>query len=441
MGAPAAAAGGSQGHPVRPARLCAVLGLAVVLTCCARLRLPPSASPPSERPALAGLSDAQWLRDLDHLRRNINRVHENLMYSLAKHREFEDRVRRLRADLPALDVDERMVRVLRTVASLGDPHTRVSFRPTRRFPLEFFWFREGIFVTAAAPEYEHLVHAEVVGVEQAPLGPVISLLTEIIPHENESRLKDRLPGFLALGEILSGLRIIPSADKATFSFRDPDGRAFDAEVEARPWASGRPDRPRPASGETPLFLANRDMFYWFKYLEGSRTVFFQYNSCHDRPGLPFHRFSDALLEFVRRHEVDRVVVDLRHNSGGYSQLMRPFIRGIARVKKIDRPGGLVVIVGRRTFSAAVLNALELRREAGAILVGEPTGGKPSHYGDIRFFALPESRLTVSYPTQYIWQEGVLISSLEPDHTVEPSVRDWMAGRDPALEGILRGDFR
>lgn len=436
-----AADGGSRGRPRQPSWGCLALAFGFVLSSCARLHPPPSAPPSPAPPALADLTDAQWLRDLDHLRRNINRVHENLMYSLAGHREFEDRARRFREALPSLNVDERMAGLLRVVAALNDPHTRIAFRPTRRFPLAFFWFKEGLFVTAAEPGHERLLGAELVGIDQASLAPVISLLSELVPHENESRLKDRLPVLLSLGEVLRGLGIIPSADRASFAFRDLEGKTFEAEVEARPWTAGRPEWARKAAGETPLFLSDMDTFYWYEYLEGSRTVFFQYNSCHDMPGRPFHEFSDALLAFIRSHEVDRVVVDLRHNPGGYSQLLRPFIRGLARLRKIDHPDGLYVIVGRRTFSAAVLNALELRRTTRAVLVGEPTGGKPSHYGDIRFFALPASRLTVSYPTQYIWREGVLETSMVPDHVVEPSIRDWIAGRDPALEGILRGDFR
>lgn len=427
------------GRSGRPAWGWLALAAGLAVASCARLHPPPPAAlslPPTVAPA--DLTDAQWLQDLDHLRRNINKVHEHLMYSLPKHQEFEERVRRFRADLSSLNPDERMAGLLRVIAALGDPHTRIAFRPTTIFPLEFYWFKEGIFVTAADPGYEDLLHAEVVGLGRSPLESVVASIKEIIPHENEWRLKDRLPGYLALGEILHGLGLIPSAEEAVFAFRTMDGKAFEARVEARPFKEGRP--PRPDRQDIPIYLANPNKFYWYRYLEGSHTVFFQYNSCHDMPGLPFVDFSNELLTFIRRHDVERVVVDLRHNYGGFSGLMRPFIRAMTRIRKADLPGGLYVIIGRRTFSAAVLNALELRRTAHAVLVGEPTGGKPSHYGDIRFFALPASRMTVSYPTQYIWREGVLKPSLMPDHLIEPSVEDWISGRDPVLEAILLGQL-
>ena len=40
-------------------------------------------------------------------------------------------------------------------------------------------------------------------------------------------------------------------------------------------------------------------------------------------------------------------------------------------------------------------ALSLKEKAGALLVGEPTGGKPSHFGEVKSFELPVSGLSVS----------------------------------------------
>lgn len=430
--------GAADGRRPWPSGRWPALLLGLALAACAPTHPPPTATPALPPLTLADITEAQWLRDLDHLRRNLNKVHEYLMYSLAKHREFEDRVRRFRDELPALNPDERMIGLMRVIASLGEPHTRIAFRPKRAFPLEFYWFKEGLFVIGADPGYEDLLHAEVVGLGPAAVASVISTLGEIIPHENEWRLKDRAPIYLSFAEILHGLKLIPDPEEAGFVFRDLEGRTFEAVVNARPFGDGRP--PRAAAAAAPLYLSHPDKFYWFHYLQDRRTVFFKYNSCHDMPGHPFSNFLSELLVFIRSHEVDRIVVDLRHNSGGYPQLLGPFIRTMARIKRAGRGGTLHVAVGRRTFSAAVLNALDLRRTAQAILVGEPTGGKPSHYGDIRFFSLPFSRLNVSYPTQYIWREGVLAESVAPDHLVEPSIHDWIAGRDPVLEGLLRGDF-
>ena len=97
------------------------------------------------------------------------------------------------------------------------------------------------------------------------------------------------------------------------------------------------------------------------------------------------------------------------------------------------------MVGRGTFSAALMNALQLREQTKAILVGEPTGGKPNAFGEVRFLALPGTDLTVSYSTKYFKLSSLDTESFVPDHIVELSFADYKNGRDPAWEFILRDE--
>ncbi|MBK6490948.1 MAG: hypothetical protein IPF97_04295 [Sphingomonadales bacterium] len=50
-----------------------------------------------------------------------------------------------------------------------------------------------------------------------------------------------------------------------------------------------------------------------------------------------------------------------------------------------RWGGLYLLIGPQTFSAAQNLANRLERETLAIFVGTPTGGAPNHYGDATLF--------------------------------------------------------
>ena len=44
-----------------------------------------------------------------------------------------------------------------------------------------------------------------------------------------------------------------------------------------------------------------------------------------------------------------------------------------------------LLIGRATFSSAQMNAQQFRDRTKAILVGEPTGQKPNHFGEIKNF--------------------------------------------------------
>jgi C-terminal processing protease CtpA/Prc len=186
----------------------------------------------------------------------------------------------------------------------------------------------------------------------------------------------------------------------------------------------------------PLYRRLAGSAYDFAYLDDSRTLYFAYNSCRDLPDRPFAAFAAELWNTARMKPVERLVVDLRNNGGGDSSILDPFIGELAASKDINRKGRLFVIVGRRTFSSAILNALDLRKKTAAVFYGEPTGGKPNHYGEIQNLTLPHLGLKVSYSTKYFkFAEGDE-SSLTPDVLVEIGLQDYLALRDPVLDAIL-----
>lgn len=101
----------------------------------------------------------------------------------------------------------------------------------------------------------------------------------------------------------------------------------------------------------------------------------------------------------------------------------------ARRKTIGVP---YVLIGRQTFSAAVSSADRLRRKAKAVLVGEPTGGLRSGFGEAPVRQLPRSKLSVQWTIKNFGSSG----AIDPDRPVKYVFADLRAGRDPALEAAL-----
>ena len=111
--------------------------------------------------------------------------------------------------------------------------------------------------------------------------------------------------------------------------------------------------------------------------------------------------------------------------------MELFRQQVAR-HAVDPASQVFVIIGRQTFSSAVLNAIDFR-SLGATLVGEPGGWKPSGYGEVTNLVLPNSGLQVSCSTRKF--SDVLGNALLPDVPAVLSFADYMAERDPALEAL------
>lgn len=166
-----------------------------------------------------------------------------------------------------------------------------------------------------------------------------------------------------------------------------------------------------------------------------QTVYFSFTRYP--PDAEFRERTAALARLLDESHARRLVIDLRRNEGGdlerFRQLLLPIIKARAA---INRKGGLFVITGPGTFSAATVNALDLRNDANAILVGSPTGMRPNHYGEPGEFRLPNSGLRVSYSTQFHRFAADTDSAVVPDRKIEPTWAEFSAGRDPVMEWIL-----
>ncbi|MBM4015806.1 MAG: hypothetical protein FJ293_12700 [Planctomycetes bacterium] len=129
------------------------------------------------------------------------------------------------------------------------------------------------------------------------------------------------------------------------------------------------------------------------------------------------------------------IIDLRWNGGGNSLVIQPLLRLLGRQRELREKGVLFVAIGEDTFSSAMMNAVELRRGFGALLVGTPTGGKPRSYGEIKFLRLAQSGLEVSYSTRFFELAPDDSPSVLPDLAAPAALAHWREGRDPVLEAI------
>ncbi len=101
--------------------------------------------------------------------------------------------------------------------------------------------------------------------------------------------------------------------------------------------------------------------------------------------------------------------------------------------QIKRGLEVFVLISEGTFSSAILNALTLKEELNAVLVGRPTGGSVSHYGELGFGILPESGLTYHYSTKYF--DNGMSGPLVPDILTERNLADYIYGQDGELKHL------
>ena len=180
----------------------------------------------------------------------------------------------------------------------------------------------------------------------------------------------------------------------------------------------------------------RDRNYWYRYLDDSQTAYINYGDCAEDPKLPFAEFVRSMLADLDAKPVHRVVIDLTRNGGGDSRVIHPLLQALKTHPQWS--GKIYVLIGPPTFSAAVMNAIKLKLELHATLVGEPTGGKPGSYGEVKALTLPNSKLVIQYSTRYFAADkGMDGPTLVPDIAAGMSRADLLAGRDPALNAAIQ----
>lgn len=415
--------------------------LTVALVACGARQ--PSAAP-TATPTLAPPSAATGLRaDLDAMLDARDTIHPDGWHGFAR-TDWVAAADALAARAADLSPDERLTEVVRLAAMPSwngrDGHTGIfPFTPadgTLLYPLRWWEFSDGLLVTAARPPYEDLVGSRVEAIAGRPIDEVLRLVEPLAPRDNPSNLRAFAPLYLRVSNLLAGLGVIDVAGPTTFTLVDRDGSRRDMEIEPTvpvfddDWDSGLPHRL--AATDAP-WLRDQDTTLWWTFLEDSGTLFAQFN----------HVRGDAtsvvseLRERAKEDDVERVVIDLRHNSGGDNTTLSPLELAL-RDPTMNREGRLFAIIGRVTFSAAANFATDLEGSTSVIFAGEPMGGSPNLYGDTRPVDLEATGQTLYMATRY-WERSTPDDerlTIEPDISVDLSSEDYFAGRDPVLEAIL-----
>ena len=385
---------------------------------------------------------ADWKEDLDQLALELPRRHKNLFFSCTKN-DFTQQIDELKSSLEHFDNFMIAVHIAKIAASIKDAHTSLVIPAMRFIPFEFYWFEEGIFGVAASREYKEYMHARITHINGIAIDDVIQRIAEIVPRENTSFLKAQLPKYLSSAEALYGLEIIDDLNRVELSVEGLDGKSRNVMTDTCPSSDFHrsmfgPDLSK--ESDIPLYRRNRNMCFWSCYLKDENTMYFNYNSCKDREDISVRDFCSDLMDFIKKNEVQKLIIDLRNNLGGNSSLLDPFIEGLADNRTLNSKGRIFVILGRDTFSSALLNAYALKNKTAAIFVGEATGGKPNCYGEVEYLQLKNSRLKIRYSTVYYDViEDDEQESFFPDMEYRVTFADYMEKKDACLEYALTFD--
>ncbi len=357
--------------------------------------------------------------------------------------------------IPTMTDFKVIVAFMKLMVMVNDGHTILypfSEKHTEFFqnlPLDFYYFEDGFYITSAEKNFEHLIGSKILGFDDKPIDEVLQLLSPVI-------LRDQLwavprvggPLFIRMVPLLHELGISKKTDEILISLILPNGKnekisvPANSPVPSRKLWDGLPsnwvDYHKKFNIPKPLYLKDSSNPYWFEFLKEKKTVYFQFNRVMSKDNEPLGVFTEKLFSFINTNDVEKLVVDIRLNNGGSTELLIPLMNQLQGCKKIFERGKLFLITGRRTYSAGQNFTSFMEKWTPAILVGEPTGSSPNFVGEEFPFELPYSKLQAnvsdwyhqsSWPNDYRkWTAPLIYCPV--------LFSEYKVGYDPAIASIL-----
>jgi tetratricopeptide (TPR) repeat protein len=390
------------------------IGTALVFAFVAIVSLGEVASASKPRPP------TEWQSSLDAVVATIEKVHPEPFKRISREKFAAD-ARDLRAAMPRLSEAEAFVRLAELVAELQDGHTTLTpdGRPAFSlwFPVRFYRFTDGVFVTAVGSTHAELAGAKVLSIGSMPASEAADRAANVFGANNEF---GRMENIFALsnGRIMQGLGIIGDPKRLPLRLKTKDGReisivldAYDSKDSSFDWRfksevfgprAYTPDAAnvdyvsafdRPSQdfrdhvrSDFPLHLRQRS-YYLAADVPEHDSYYVQINFISDDPKEDFSTFTKRFMHQLDAHPRRNLIVDLRYNPGGDGSKAVKFIHEF--IKREDNPPwkSLYVLTGRKSFSATIIFLSAFLTHTDAVLIGEPAGAGLNHDGDAQDFNL------------------------------------------------------
>ena len=338
----------------------------------------------------------------------------------------------------------------------GTGHSRINpaQRPLgwRALPLWMYRFADGVFVMTSADS--SLVGSEVLAIGETPIDTLYARLAPYAgsdtPTYRDRRIEEQ---FLRWANPLRAVGVTDAIDTVPVRIRTPEGEVVQLQVESvcpdtRAWVRFRTSLP-PVPRElewSPASNAqnNREPFYRIEYRDAASLLYVQFNTVLNESD--FDAFSnlsvadvaDSLRAVADAYPIDKVVVDLRTNTGGNHGLIGPLTEVLGNHPKIDRRGVLYTLISPYTYSAAGTLAMEMERRTKTLFAGEPSGFAPSQWGEVAPTRLPHSKVAVQLSYAYYQRDlpDTVRPHLQPDLHVPFTSDQHFRNDDRTLQAVL-----
>lgn len=384
-----------------------------------------------------------WCRDLTYLEKRINELLYVPNQAISK-TGLSEEILNIKTTITSLSDEQIVFKIMKLFGALGSGHnviipTSPNKGALKKLPIQFYQFNDGLFIVDAEESFEKWIGYKVDFIENMPAEAALLKTNALNARDNDMQILWLGPYYLELPDVLKGLGISEGANQVTMTLSDKKGTSEKVTMHPISWDfSGFPILPKLKTENQPLFLSKTEDYYWSKIVPEQNAIYIQFNLVQQKKELTLLDFNLKLRENIKKSNSQNLILDLRFNSGGDGSLYPPMLKTLIEFEIINPEGKIFVLMGRGTFSAAQNLLTELTKFTNAILVGEPSGSKPSFIGEAGWFKLPYSGLLGIVASQYHQTSKAedYRNWIAPHIPIGLSSTDYFNGNDKALNVIM-----
>lgn len=322
------------------------------------------------------------------------------------------------------------------------------------YPVGIKWFGDDLYIVNTTKEYKNYLGYKITEIEGMNIKDVLKKYDDRYCNETDAYLKScfEADNSYALGKVdLDNLGIKKNENKYIEVNLNKDGKNVITKIKEIEIDNNNPpefvsiyDDMKNIPIMDKVYQESQRAPFTYMIDEENKSLYFQYNRCVDRTTDKnatefgnFQDFFDKMISELKRNEgeIDKIVIDLRNNTGGSELLMNT---AVETYKEELKRYPVKILIGMNTFSAGVdaidtllysLNDVEL--------YGSETGMAIHNYTEVKQNVLKNTGCTI-YTTAHedtsmaIDKRAKDISKgVLPDVEIEEKYDDFIQGKDDA----------
>lgn len=384
-----------------------------------------------------------WIEDINYYQNTLETKHIDLYHRISKP-ELILEIDSLKSNLFKLTDFQIITELMRITQRIGggkgDGHTAVPLwnRALKKYPIQLFDFDGDVRVIGITEAHQQYLGNKLICIDGVAIEDIYKQVSKLTPFtENKYSLKDRTCSYLIISELLNAINITKRIEAAEFTFANDNGEKETIVLESYTKEALAGLSYETLSLVEPRISQPKDLMFenlWFTALNDFKTIYINFKTYPSEEAM--NVFSEKVYKYIQEHKSEHLIIDLRDNYGG------DFYKGLTlsgwlnACDSINWKSKVYVLINRKTYSAAMVNALQFKQLLNATLVGEPSGANPNGYQDLGQFQLPNSKVLITYTKRLFRLQEKDSEGIQPDVLISSTRKAYNNGFDEVLSWVL-----